>query len=104
MRPGEPDEAVAALFVNGGSQAVRLPKAFRFAGKAVRARRLPGGRVLLEPIRKAAWPKGYWERLASLPGMGEALTRPPESPGGPDRDDAIASLGGRKRARSRKRG
>ncbi len=40
---------VAKLFRNGRSQAVRLPREFRFAGDAVRVRRVPEG-VLLEPL------------------------------------------------------
>jgi antitoxin VapB len=40
---------VAKLFRNGRSQAVRLPREFRFEGDAVRVRRVPEG-VLLEPI------------------------------------------------------
>jgi antitoxin VapB len=40
---------LAKLFKNGRSQAVRLPKEFRFAGDSVRVRRVPEG-VLLEPI------------------------------------------------------
>lgn len=40
---------VAALFRNGGSQAVRLPKPFQFPGDRVRIRRVGRG-VLLEPI------------------------------------------------------
>jgi len=39
----------AKLFRNGRSQAVRLPKEFRFAGDEVRVRRVAQG-VLLEPI------------------------------------------------------
>jgi antitoxin VapB len=35
--------AVAKLFNTGGSQAVRLPKEFRFPGKTVRLRRTPKG-------------------------------------------------------------
>jgi antitoxin VapB len=38
----------AKLFSNGQSQAVRLPKEFRFTGTRVRVRRLGTG-VLLEP-------------------------------------------------------
>jgi antitoxin VapB len=37
------------LFRNGGSQAVRLPREFRFEGDRVRARRYGRG-VLLEPV------------------------------------------------------
>jgi len=40
---------VAKLFTTGRSQAVRLPKEFRFEGDEVRIRRVKGG-VLLEPI------------------------------------------------------
>jgi len=40
---------VAKIFRNGRSQAVRLPKEFRFDGDRVRVRRVPGG-VLLEPM------------------------------------------------------
>ncbi len=39
----------ARLFVSGGSQAVRLPKEFRFPGKSVSIRR-DGRRVILEPM------------------------------------------------------
>lgn len=40
----------AKLFMHGRSQAVRLPKEFRFAGKEVRIRR-DGVRVILEPMK-----------------------------------------------------
>lgn len=40
---------IAKLFRNGRSQAVRLPREFRFEGDSVRVRRVPEG-VLLEPI------------------------------------------------------
>ena len=40
--------ARAKLFAHGGSQAVRLPKAFRFKGEEVLVRR-DGERVILEP-------------------------------------------------------
>ena len=39
----------AKLFTHGRSQAVRLPKEFRFEGDAVRVRRVDGG-VLLQPM------------------------------------------------------
>jgi len=44
-----PETAIAKLFLNGRSQAVRLPREFRFEGGQVRVRRVPGG-VLLEPM------------------------------------------------------
>ena len=40
---------IAKLFRNGRSQAVRLPREFRFEGDRVRVRRVPEG-VLLEPM------------------------------------------------------
>lgn len=40
---------IAKLFQNGRSQAVRLPREFRFRGDRVRIRRVPEG-VLLEPL------------------------------------------------------
>jgi antitoxin VapB len=43
------DAKTAKLFNNGQSQAVRLPKEFRFEGNEVRIRRL-GNAVLLEPL------------------------------------------------------
>jgi antitoxin VapB len=43
------DTAIAKLFMNGRSQAVRLPQQFRFAGDRVRVRRMGRG-ILLEPI------------------------------------------------------
>ena len=44
-----PRNVIAKLFRNGRSQAVRLPKEFRFAGDRVRIRRVAEG-VLLEPV------------------------------------------------------
>lgn len=56
----------AKLFWNGRSQAVRLPKDFRFEGDEVAIRR-EGEQVIIEPIPKTrAWPKGYWDRLRDL--------------------------------------
>lgn len=46
---------LAKLFWSGRSQAVRLPKAYRFEGGEVRIRRL-GEAVILEPVaRDWAW-------------------------------------------------
>jgi antitoxin VapB len=51
--------------MNGRSQAVRLPAAFRLPGKEVIVRR-EGDAVILEPIARRSWPRGYWERLRRL--------------------------------------
>jgi antitoxin VapB len=50
------------VFLNGRSQAVRLPKDFRFAGSRVSIRRLGTG-VLLEPVGASSWPADYFKRI-----------------------------------------
>jgi antitoxin VapB len=47
------------LFVNGRSQAVRLPKAYRFEGKEVYIKKTAQG-VLLLPKNRSVW--DVWER------------------------------------------
>ncbi len=54
---------VAKLFPNGRSQAVRLPREFRFSGKRVRVRRVPSG-ILLEPL--IAEPREWFAELDRL--------------------------------------
>mgnify|MGYP003946769993 CR=1 FL=1 len=44
----------AKLFLNGRSQAVRLPKAFRFEGMVEVLIERDGERVILSPTRKAS--------------------------------------------------
>lgn len=51
------------VFMNGRSQAVRIPKDFRFEGREVAIRRVGDG-LLLEPIRKKEWPDGFFEEIA----------------------------------------
>lgn len=60
------------LFLNGRSQAVRLPKEFRLPGKEVSIRRLGTG-ALIEPISETAWPEGYFDSIII---EDEAFTRP----------------------------
>ena len=55
----------ARIFWNGRSQAVRLPKEFRFQGTEVLVRR-EGEAVVLEPLRGRDWPQGYWKRVDDL--------------------------------------
>ncbi len=57
---GENMESLAKLFKNGRSQAVRLPKAFRFEGTEVVIRK-QGDKVILEPVKKSKWPEGFWD-------------------------------------------
>lgn len=49
----------AKLFINGRSQAIRLPKAYRFEGDEVYIKRVAQG-VLLIPKDKTIW--SVWER------------------------------------------
>ena len=44
-----PKQGFAKIFANGQSQAVRLPKEFRFSGEEVRIRRVSDG-VLLQSL------------------------------------------------------
>ncbi len=60
-----PKPTRARLFRNGRSQAVRLPKDFRFQGEEVSIRK-EGEAVILEPIKRDSWPRGYWERLREI--------------------------------------
>jgi virulence-associated protein VagC len=54
------------VFRSGNSDAVRLPKRFALAGTRVRVRRLPGGRLLIEPVRKRRWPTGFLESFGTV--------------------------------------
>ena len=57
-------ETTARLFQNGRSQAVRLPKAFRFKGTEVKIRR-EGDKVVLEPLEQTEWPDEFWDVFGS---------------------------------------
>jgi antitoxin VapB len=50
---------IAKLFFNGRSQAVRLPKAYRFEGKEVYVKKVSEG-VLLLPVDDTTW--NTWEK------------------------------------------
>ena len=69
-------EVVAKLFVNGGSQAVRLPKAFRFEGASEVVLTKEGERVIMTPRKLAPI-----ERLLNVIGKFEDF---------PDRDQPPA--------------
>lgn len=53
-------EIKAKIFQNGRSQAVRLPKEFRFKGNEVKISK-KGNKVILEPLERSKWPKGFWD-------------------------------------------
>lgn len=77
---GPPDRA--KLFRHGGSQAVRLPKAFRFEGQEVEISR-DGDKVILSPVtrakpaRTAEELKALWAEIDALRGD-DVLVRPPQ--------------------------
>ena len=75
--------ATAKLFWTGRSQAVRLPKEFRFEGKEVRISR-EEGRVVLEPVSERLDDKAWIHNLRGFDAdfIAAALDRP-----GPDHPD-----------------
>jgi antitoxin VapB len=80
-----PKPDIAKLFQNGRSQAVRLPKEFRFEGNEVRVSKI-GDKVILEPIKKEPFDIEAWfARLDELGGrdfLPEGI--PDELPAAPD--------------------
>ena len=71
----------AKVFWNGRSQAIRLPKEFRFKGEEVNVRR-SGQKVILEPMKQRAWPPGYWKSWGKVP---KDFQVPDPLPPGPSR-------------------
>lgn len=70
----------AKLFMHSRSQAVRLPKAFRFEGKEVRISK-EGKRVILEPIETPPFDVAAWR--AQLTSLGAHDFLPDGIPDGP---------------------
>lgn len=52
----------AKLFKNGRSQAVRLPKEFRFEGTEVFIHK-EGNAVILSPVENRQWSKDFFESI-----------------------------------------
>jgi len=48
--------------MTGRSQAVRLPKQYRFKTKVVTVRR-DGEKLILEPVKESKWPSGFWDKI-----------------------------------------
>jgi len=74
----------AKLFTSGGSQAVRLPKAYRFENQreVVISRR--GAQVILEPTRRR-WSRAFIELAGTAADFPYPEEPPPTEPG-PDFD------------------
>ncbi|MEJ1935917.1 AbrB/MazE/SpoVT family DNA-binding domain-containing protein [Nostoc sp. NIES-2111] len=72
-----PEKAVGKLFKHGGSQAVRLPKEFRFPGERVKLTRVGRG-VLIEPeeFDFEAW-RAKLHELNDEPFMPDGREQPP---------------------------
>jgi antitoxin VapB len=77
-----PDSAIAKLFRNGRSQAVRLPLEFRFDGDRVRVRRVGSG-IILEPILSVDGWFAELDRFEPEPFMAEGRNQP-VTPVGPE--------------------
>jgi antitoxin VapB len=59
------ETGIAKLFRNGRSQAVRLPREFRFEGAEVNIRRDPGSGDVILSRRYKSW-QDWFERLDQL--------------------------------------
>ncbi len=55
------EKRTAKLFMHGRSQAVRLPKEFRFEGSEVRVSKV-GDKVILEPMQKPPFDVEAWRK------------------------------------------
>ncbi|MDA3941617.1 MAG: type II toxin-antitoxin system VapB family antitoxin [Spirochaetia bacterium] len=59
-------ESIAKIFQNGRSQAVRLPKAYRFEGNEVKISK-EGNKVILESLVISSWPEDFWDNFTVDP-------------------------------------
>ena len=80
--------AKAKIFWSGPSQAVRIPKAFRFTTEEVTIRKV-GDSLILEPAPKRGWSAGYAASFANLP---EDFERPEPLPSSEHRDELLEEL------------
>ena len=68
----------AKIFWSGNSQAVRLPKEFRFEpGTEEVAIRREGEQIILEPVKAEEWPDDFWRASEGMP---EGFERPAQVP------------------------
>jgi len=81
----------ARVFWSGRSQAVRLPKAFRFSTEEVAIRR-EGRAVVLEPVEierdDKGWPEAWWSLAGSAPEFDVG-----DREASHERDDVLADRG-----------
>lgn len=81
--------ARAKLFMHGRSQAVRLPKEFRFEGSEVQVSKV-GDKVILEPVARPPFDAAAWRaRLDALGARNFLVEGLPDDPP-PGGEDEIA--------------
>ncbi|HEV2851629.1 MAG TPA: type II toxin-antitoxin system VapB family antitoxin [Thermoanaerobaculia bacterium] len=70
--------ATAKVFWSGNSQAVRLPREYRFSRdvEEVSIRR-EGEQIILEPVKQEDWPEEFWQAFGDMP---EGFERGPQKP------------------------
>ena len=56
------DNIIVEIVETNDGQMVRLPEGFRIDGQTVSIRG-DGDAVILEPIRAAAWPEGFYDKI-----------------------------------------
>lgn len=68
----------AKIFWSGHSQAIRLPKNFRFSPETSQVSiRRQGDQVILEPVKAREWPETFWQAFGDLP---DDFERPRQRP------------------------
>lgn len=72
----------AKLFKSGGSQAVRLPREYRFEGQEEVLISREGEKVILQPVRRR-WSRAFLELAGSAPDF-PYPDEPPPAESGPD--------------------
>lgn len=81
-------QATAKLFMHGRSQAVRLPKEFRFEGNEVHVSKV-GNKVILEPVEKPAFDAKSWRAKLDALGARDFLAEGPPEDRPADPEDAV---------------
>ncbi len=68
----------AKVFRSGNSQAIRIPKEYRFPpGVQELSIRRAGDAIVLEPITPSTWPESFWDAFGGMP---KGFARPPQVP------------------------
>jgi antitoxin VapB len=68
--------STAKIFWSGNSQAVRLPRDFRFpAGTDQVEIHRDGDRLVLKAVQREDWPEDFWR---AFEGMSDDFERPPQ--------------------------